>query len=120
MRHSAEKSPLLVVLALRGDEQNLSQKKKQEEEERENECLREVELSLLFTVPYERGSAEQRARVMALIKAKRKRKKRRKRKVPKSSSSRSSCGVRTRRCGPVAVRRPCDHAARVPGSPRCM
>ena len=49
---------------------------------------------------------------MALVKAKRKRKKRRK--VPKSSSSRSSCGVRIRRCGPVAVRRPCDLAAPVP------
>ena len=86
VRYSARKSPLLVVPALRGDVgvdgttlrfllgQNLSLKKKQEEEEegdREKECQR------LFVVPYERRSAEQRARIMALIKAKRKRKKRR-------------------------------------------
>ena len=50
LRHSAGKSPLLVVPALRGDDgttvrflfvQNLSQKKKQEEE-RENKCQREA------------------------------------------------------------------------------
>ena len=125
-RHSAGKSLLLVMPALRGDDgvdgtsssRTCRRRKKQEEEKREEECQREAELSLLLAVPYERRSAEQRARIMALVKAKRKRKKRRTRKVLKSSSSRFSCGVRIRRCGLgvrfLSVLCPCDHAAPVP------
>ena len=52
-----------------------------------------AELSLLFTVPYERRSAEQKDRITALM-SRRKRNKKRKKKLPKTSSS---CGRARRR-----------------------
>ena len=69
-------------------QQSLVEKRLMEEEE---ESRRMAELSLLFSVPYERRSAEEKDRITALMS---RRKRKRKKKLPKTSSS---CGRARRR-----------------------
>ena len=85
----------------------LALKEKEKEEERmrrEEEEAARSELVSLIRVPQELRTADQVRRITAASRIlstahKRKRKKRRKKKTPKSSSFRSSSGVRPRRCG---------------------
>ena len=89
--------------------QNLAaQKEKGEMKEKEQKAMRreeeeDLEMMSLLSLPVERRSAVQQARIMALMQSslqarKRKRKKRRKRKTPKTSSS-ARVGVQQGRCG---------------------
>ena len=112
-------TPLLVVPSLAAAESDgvdgtslkyllkLALKEKEKEEEkmrREEEEAARSELVSLIRVPQEHRTADQVRRITAASRIlstahKRKRKKRRKKRTPKSSSFRSSSGVRPRRCG---------------------
>ena len=82
----------------------LAARRKEEEEEEAKEQEKHLESQQQV------AAAMERARLL-LDRSKRKR---RKRKLPKSSSSRTFCGVRMRRCGQVVrSRSPCAHAVPV-------
>ena len=88
----------LLKLALKEREEEVERMRREEEEAARSELIS------LIRVPQEHRTADQVRRITAASRIlatahKRKRKKRRKKKTPKSSSFRSSSGVRPRRCG---------------------